>query len=299
MKRFAVVVMLAAALLAPPAPAQADAGHARPRITRLEFVERPLKAGTNERLVVVAHDPDSWISEIQVQWADADHEGGVIFAHTYCVQDPDFSTPGTPAKLTLDVTFDGPGPYTVAARAISEKRCEGGNDTRTSPTVEKDVLVKRVTRTYVDPEDTAGALDVVRASQSQYVDDATLATNIRHTLRFADDLGPTPLTGPEDAVVLRFDTVAGDRRAERILTVDAGADGRLRGVVRNASGAKVGDATATADGARLTVELGRRLLGRGSGRYGWWASTRDASSGPCATTCKDRVPDARLFIHDL
>ena len=120
-RRILAAILLVSAIVVP-MPAQADTGHARPRITRFEFTERPLKSGTSERLVVVAHDPDSWISEIQVQWEDENDSGGVIFAHTYCVQDPQFTTPGTPAKLKLDITFEHPGAYHVMARAISQKR---------------------------------------------------------------------------------------------------------------------------------------------------------------------------------
>lgn len=300
MKRLVLAVVLSISVIASPAPVAADAGHARPRITRFEFTERPLKAGTLERLVVVAHDPDSWISEIQVQWFDQDDNGGAIFAHTYCVQDPEFTTPGTPATLKLDLTFERAGSYQVEARAISQKRCEGGNDTRFSPTIERQVLVKPVTRTFTDPDDTTGPLDVLTASQSQDADEAGLGTNLRHQFRFSEDLGSAPLSGRNDFVKFRFDTRGDDGVADRTVRVDAGKDGALRAAVRDRSGSKVGEATVTTNGAVLTLEVDRRLLGRGSGRYGWSASTYDSVSEGCSgEPCEDRAPDKNLFIHNL
>lgn len=128
MRRTVLVVALVLVSTTIASPARAHPGHPGPRISRFGFVAAPLKAGALERLVVVAHDPDSWISEIQVRWENADGNGGIIFAHTYCVQDPTFEHPGTRARLKLDVTFEHPGDYHVEARAISEKRCETGDD---------------------------------------------------------------------------------------------------------------------------------------------------------------------------
>lgn len=55
-------------------PAAADPGHERPRITTFKFNQPPLKAGINETLTVIAHDPNSWISEVQVQYEDENGE---------------------------------------------------------------------------------------------------------------------------------------------------------------------------------------------------------------------------------
>lgn len=87
-----LAVVVTSAMFAP--PALAHRGHARPQITRFQFVDRPLKAGTLERLIVIAHDPDSWISEIQVQWEDDSQSGGVIFATPTAFKIPSSSVPG-------------------------------------------------------------------------------------------------------------------------------------------------------------------------------------------------------------
>lgn len=75
-------------------PAQAHRGHSRPQITRFEFVDPPLKAGTLERLIVIAHDPDSWISEIQVQWKDDDQSGGSSSRTPTAFKIPNSNDPG-------------------------------------------------------------------------------------------------------------------------------------------------------------------------------------------------------------
>jgi len=272
-------------------PAQAHLGHARPQITRFAFVDRPLKAGALERLIVVAHDPDSWISEIQVQWEDDDQSGGVIFAHTYCVQDPEFERPGTPAKLKLDVTFEHAGAYHVEVRAISEIRCEGGNEVRFSRTLEKDVAAQDPHQSFPDPDDSDGPLDVLGAEQTIGGDEQGLENHLVHTLTMADDLGPSPLGGTEDHVEFSFDTDGDASTFERTLVVDAGTDGILSAQMKDADGTVVG--------ASLSVDFAERLLGRGTDRYGWLAVTYDASSPNCSTLnpCLDRVPDAGTLLH--
>ena len=298
-KRLAVVVVMLVALLVPTS-GQAHRGHARPQITRFEFVQRPLKSGTLERLIVVAHDPNSWISEIQVQWQDAEENGGVIFAHTYCVQDPDFETPGTPAKLKLDLEFSHPATYHVEARAISEKRCESGNDTRISKPVQRDVVVKDPTETFSDPDDVAGPLDIVGARHSQDADDSGLRTHVVHGLTFAEPLGTSPLAGTDEYVQLRFDTDGNEATFERILTVDSTASGTLEAEMTDSSGSVVGEAMVTADGSSLSLDFRKGLLGAGIDRYGWTALAHDGSSQSCASSaCEDRAPDSELFTHSL
>src|SRR5512134_2797432 len=200
MRRVAVFLTFVLALAGLAPAALADPGHPGPRITRAEFVRSPLKAGTLERLVVVAHDPDSWISEIQVLLEDPDHGGGVIFAHTHCVQDPAFEHPGIRARLRLDVQFEHPGPYHVEIRAISEKRCEGGNDVRVSRIVETDVTVTDPLEAFADADDTEGPLDVVGAEQTIVADEAGLGNHVVHTVTMAQDPGPTALGGPTDEI---------------------------------------------------------------------------------------------------
>ncbi|MEX2406428.1 MAG: hypothetical protein WD834_03740 [Actinomycetota bacterium] len=299
MKKTAVLLamVLISAIFA--VPAQAHRGHARPQITRFQFVDRPLKAGALERLIVIAHDPDSWISEIQVQWEDDNQSGGVIFAHTYCVQDPEFERPGTPAKLKLDITFEDAGDHHVEVRAISEIRCEGGNDVRFSRTLEKDVTAEDPRRSFPDPDDTGGPLDVLGAEQTIGGDEQGLENHIVHAPTMAGDLGPSPLGGAQDHVEFSFDTDGDASTYERTLLVDAGNSGILSAQMKDADGAVVGDATVTVDGASLSVDFAKRLLGRGTDRYGWTAVTHDASSPNCTAVspCLDRVPDTGTYLH--
>lgn len=299
MKRFTLALALLAAVVVMPTPVQAHKGHARPQITRLEFVNRPLRSGTLERVVVVAHDPNSWISEIQIQWEDPNDMGGVVFAHTYCVQDPEFTTPGTPAKLKIDLTFDHPETYVLRARAISNKRCEGGNDTRISETVKREIVVKDPTETFSDPDDTAGPLDVLGGSHSQYGDEAGLRTHVTHGFTFSEDLGTAPLAGSGDYVELLFDTDDTAGTFERTLTVDA-VGGSLQAEMTDSSGKVIGEAAVATEGATLTVDLVKGLLGRGVERYRWVALTHDSSSQACTqVACEDRAPDAQAYVHRL
>lgn len=299
MKRSIMAMVCLMSVLAATAPVQAHRGHARPQITRFEFVDRPLKAGTLERLIVVAHDPDSWISEIQVQWEDPNEMGGVIFAHTYCLQDPEFENPGTPAKLKLDLEFENATTYHVQARAISEKRCEGGNDTRISATLERDIVVKDPSESFSDPDDSSGPLDVVGLTHSQYADDAGLRTHVTHDLTFGESLGTTPLGGADDFVQILFDTDSDTTTFERTLTVDV-VNGLLTAEMTNRAGSRLGEAAVTVDGPTLSVDMVKGLIKRGLERYRWVAVTHDSSSGGCATVaCADRAPESQSFAHRL
>jgi len=301
MRRTALLLALVLLSAGVALPASAHRGHPGPRITRFEFVATPFKAGALERLVIVAHDPDSWISEIQVQWEDADQSGGVIFAHTYCVQDPEFENPGTRAKLKLDLTFEHAGTYHVEARAISEQRCEGGNDVRTSSAVEQDVTVEDPTQAFTDLDDTDGPLDVLGVTQGVVASEDGIQNHVVHTLTMSDDLGLGPLDGSGDEVELWFDTDADETTYERIVRIDAGLDGALRAEIADASGAILGEATVTTEGATLRVEFGRRLLGTRIEHYLWFAVTHDASDGICtsAAPCTDRAPDEGVYAHAL
>ena len=299
MKRLLLALVLVVGFIAAPAPVQAHKGHARPKITRFEFVNKPLKSGTLESLIVVAHDPNSWISEIQIQWEDPNEMGGVVFAHTYCVQDPEFTTPGTPAKLKIDLTFDHPETYHLEARAISNKRCEGGNDTRISETLERDLVVKDPTEVFSDPDDIEGPLDVLGSSHSQYADEAGLRTHVTHGVTFSDDLGNAPLTGPGDFVEFLFDTDGTPGTFERTLTVDS-VGGTLQAEMTDAAGDVIGEASVTTDGATMTVDLVKGLLRRGIEVYRWAVVTHDDSDQACAqSSCEDRAPDSELITHRL
>lgn len=117
-------------LVATGLPAAADPGHERPRITVMRWQDPPVTANepgceeqgtcSEEILIVKAHDPDSSITEIQVRLDEEGGGGQMIFAHTYCVQGYEA---GQPARLKIPVSFDEPGTYTVAAVALSHRRC--------------------------------------------------------------------------------------------------------------------------------------------------------------------------------
>jgi hypothetical protein len=301
MRRTALILAVTLLPALGAAPAQAHRGHPGPRITRAEFVAHPLKAGTLERLVVVAHDPDSWISEIQVLWEEESQSGGVIFAHTYCVQDPEFEDPGTRAKLKLDVTFEHPGDYHVEVRAISEKRCEAGNDDRISKTAEMDVTVLDPTETFTDPDDTEGPLDVLEVQQTVVADEAGLGNHVAHTMTMSQPLGPTPLAASGDKIELFFDTDGDPSTIERTILVDVGTDGLLHALVLDSSGTLLGEATVAVDGAELAIDLAADLLGAKVARYEWAVATRSAEGGTCTETapCSDRAPDAGALLHVL
>lgn len=150
-------------------------------------------------------------------------------------------------------------------RAISEKRREGGDDTRFSRTLEKDVTVRDPRRSFSDPDDTE----------------------------------PSPLGGADDHVEFAFDTDGDASTFERTLLIDAGKGGILSAQMKDADGAVVGDASVTVDGASLSVDFAKRLLGRGTDRYGCLAVAHDASSPNCTASspCLDRAPDTGTYLH--
>lgn len=125
-----LMAALLAAVVALPAPATADPGHKRPRITVMRWQDPPVTTSTGEcqdpatceeeTLIVKAHDPNSSITEIQVRFDENGDRAPFVFAHTYCVQG---TAPGTPARLEIPATFSEPGEYTVAAVAYSHRRC--------------------------------------------------------------------------------------------------------------------------------------------------------------------------------
>jgi hypothetical protein len=112
------------------APAVADPGHRRPRITVMRWKDPPVTTSTGECdeqgtcdeeiLIVKAHDPDSSITEVQVWFDENGDRAPFAMAHTYCVQG---KKAGTPARLEIGISYTEPGDYTVAAVAYSHKRC--------------------------------------------------------------------------------------------------------------------------------------------------------------------------------
>lgn len=290
-------------LLTTVTPVAAHPGHERPKITTFEFVQPPLKSGIDEVLKVVAHDPDSWISEIQLQYEDADGNGGVVFAHTYCVQDPDFSDPGTPAKLTIPVFFDHPGEYHVEVRAISEIKCQAGNDEGTSRTLEMDVVVAERSRTFQDPDDASGAFDIASVEQTQESSATSATTEVVHRVTMFDAWTSDALAGPA-YMELSFDLDGDTSSPERVLTVDFDEDdGVLRASMLNT---KTGQgrgyaAVGRPDDRTIEFRIPPLLLKKGLSDYRWFAHVDSGAQELCAPNdpCVDRAADSGTYHHRL
>ena len=302
MKRTLVVLVTVMSAMSLTLPAAADPGHDRPKITRFEFAQPALKSGINETLIVTAHDPNSWIQEIQVQWEDANGDGGVVFAHTFCVQDPDYSDPGTVAKLKIPIFFDQPGSYHVEARALSSIRCEVGNNDQTSRALEMDVVVKDPSKSFTDPNDSAGPFDIVGLEQTQSSSETSATTEIVHRITMAEPWTNDDLAGPS-YMELYFDLDGDSEAMERILTIDLNEDdgtmwasmldpwtGQSRGYAR----------VRRTDDSTLEVAFPPLLLRKGIRSYRWYAVADGSSAEVCAVqTCADTAPDSGLFRHRL
>jgi hypothetical protein len=284
-------------------PATADPGHEKPKITVFKFLQPPIRSGINETLKVVAHDPDSWIREVQVQWADEDGTGGVIFASTYCVQDPDFSDPGTPAKLTIPVTFDHPGNYHVEVRAVSALKCQGGNHEKISKTLEKDVVVTEPSRSFDDPDDASGAFDISSVGQTQKSSETSATTEIVHRITMFDAWTDNQLAGPA-FVEIWFDLDNDPSSFERTLTIDFDEnDSTLRASMLDA---KTGQgrgyaAVSRSDDRSIEVSFPPLLLKKGLRSYRWFAYVDGGAPELCAPQdpCTDRAPGTELLTHRL
>ena len=301
--RRVVAVVSAGLLVLMGATASADPGHERPKITRLEFLQPPLKAGIDETLKVVAHDPDSWISEVQVQWQDAQGNGGVVFAHTGCVQDPDYSDPGTPAKLRIPVNFENPGTYHLEARAISSFKCRGGEDSRTSRTIERDVVVVDVLSSRTDADDASGAFDIASIEQTQQTSMVSATTEIVHHITTYEAWSDDALAGPA-YMEMSFDLDGDPSSFERTLIIDLDEDdSTLRATMLDAStGQSRGyAAVARPDDKTIAVRFPPLLLKKAVRVYSWFAYVDSGAQELCAPTdpCTDRAPDDALMRHRL
>lgn len=289
-------------LLATATPVGADPGHRGPKITTFEFAQPVPKASIDEVLKVVAHDPNSWISEVQVRYEDADRNGGIVFAHTYCVQDQDFSDPGTPAKLQIPVFFDHPGNYVVKVRAISEIRCEGGNHTQTSRTLEMDVAVADPSRTFEDPDDASGAFDIASVEQTQEPAKTSATTEVVHRVTMFEAWTNDALAGPS-YMEMSFD-LGGDASSERVLTIDLAEDeGELRASMLNVHTGEARGYAAVGRPDEKTIELRMPplLLKKGLTDYRWSVFIDGGTPEPCAPTnpCVDQAPDQGTYRHRL
>lgn len=290
-------------LVASTGAAAADPGHERPEITVFRFVDTPVKAGTDETLKVVAHDPDSWISEIQVQWEDVSGNGGVVFAHTYCVQDPDYSDPGTPARLKIPIYFDQPGSYHVEARAISEIECRGGNEKRTSRTLEMDVVARDPSKTATDPDDASGAFDIASMEQTQESSETSATTELVHRITMFEPWTNDQLAGPA-YIELYFDLDGDTGEYERVMTVDLDEDdGTVRASMINArTGQGRGYAAVSRpDDRTIQIAFPPLLLSEGIDDYRWYAYMDSGAIELCAPAdpCTDRAPGDAWMRHRI
>jgi hypothetical protein len=299
------LVSIASALLltAMPLSAVADPGHSKPKITVFKFPQPPLKSGINETLEVVAHDPDSWISEIQVQWEDADHNGGVLFANTGCVQDPDYSDPGTVAKLTIPVYFDHPGEYHVEVRALSEIKCQGGNHPQFSRTLQTDVVVTAPLQSFDDPDDASGAFDIASVEQTQESSETSASTEVVHRVTMIDPWTNDALAGTA-YIELGFDLDGDTSTFERVLTIDVDeGDGTLRASMLdpNTGQGRGYAAVSRPDDKTVEVSFPPLLLKKGLKNYRWYAYVDGGAPELCApdNPCTDRAPDEGSYRHRL
>ena len=288
-------------LLLVPVPAAADTGHQRPKITAFEFLQPPLRAGINETLKVKAHDPDSWISEVQVRWEDANGDGGALFANTGCVQDPDLKDPGTPARLLLPVAFDKPGNYHVEVRAISEFHCQGENQ-KISTTLEKDVVVRELSQTFTDEDDALGAFDIASVEQTQESSDYSATTDVIHRLTMNEPWSNDQLAG-EAFFEMGFDLDGDTSTIERILTVDLDeGEGSLRASMLdpNSGQGRGYAAVSRPDDETIEVRIPPLLLKKGLRSYRWYVYVDNGTQNCSPTdTCSDRAPDDGLIRHRL
>jgi hypothetical protein len=284
-------------------PATADPGHERPKITTFRFAQPPLKAGIDEVLIVTAHDPDSWIYEVQARWEDENQNGGALFADTFCLQDPDYSDPGTPARLKLPVQFDHPGRYHVEVRALSAYKCRGGSSEKSSRTVEMDVMVSDPLKTATDPDDSLGVLDISSIEQTQEPSETSVTTEIVHRVKMFDSWDNEALAG-DSYMEMWFDLDSDPSTFERVLTIDLDEqDGTLRASMLDSnSGQGRGYAAATRpDGNTLEVRMPPLLLKKGLRSYRWYVSVNDSAQAPCLPEdpCSDIAPDSALMRHRL
>ena len=289
-------------LLSTTLPSAADPGHTRPKITTFEFSHPPLKAGINETLKVTAHDPDSWIDEVQVKWEDAEQNGGVVFAHTFCVQDPDHSDPGTPAKLKIPMFFDEPGRYRVEVRALSAIRCEQGNQDQQSKTLEMDVVVRDPLTTATDPDDVSGPLDVASITQTQESSETSASNEIVHRVTMFDAWENEALAGPAYAEMY-FDLDGDPSTNERVLTLDLDEESSsLRASMVDAqTGQGRGYASVKRpDDKTVEITFPPLLLKKGLRSYRWFFQV-DGAGELCSPEdpCIDRAPDANAMRHRL
>jgi hypothetical protein len=284
-------------------PALADPGHDGPKITRFEFAQPPVKSGIDEVLLVTAHDPNSWIHEVQVRWEDENENGGAVFADTFCVQDPDFSDPGTPAKLKIPIYFDHPGDYRLEVRAMSALKCRAGKREQVSKTLTMNVVVRDPLTTRADPDDASGVFDIASIEQTQESSETSATTEIVQRIRMFDAWSNDQLAG-NAFIEMYFDLDGEVGTIERILTIDLDEDdGVLRASMLDATTGQARGYAAVrrSDDRTLEVAFPPLLLRKGLDGYRWYAFIDSGAPELCApeNPCTDRAPDESGLRHSL
>lgn len=302
MKRL-LAILVTVVLTTTAAPAGADPGHPGPRITVFKFLQPPLKAGINEVLKVMAHDPDSWISEVQVQFEDPSGSGGVVFAHTGCVQDPDYSDPGTVAKLKIPIQFPNTGNFHVEVRAISSINCAGDETSKNSKTLEKDVVVTEAFGAMSDPDDSPGPLDISSIEQTQESSETSATTEVVQRIKTFEGFTDEDLAGPA-RLEMGFDLDNKGKDFERILLIDLDErDSKLRASMFNPmTGQSRGYAAVfRPDENTLEVRFPPTLLNEGEHDFSWnaFSDGGETSDCPLESPCMDTAPDTTLMRHRL
>jgi hypothetical protein len=238
-----------------------------------------------------------------VQWEDQSGNGGVVFAHTFCVQDPDFSDPGVPARLKIPIRFEQPGSYHLEMRALSSIECAGDDTTKSSKTLEKEVVVSEAFSSTGDPDDSTGPFDVSMIEQTQESSETSATTEIVHRIRTFDTWTDEQLGGPA-RMELWFDLDGDTEAFERVLIVDL--DERDATVRASMINWKTGRAQGYAavfrpDDRTLELRFPPALLGKRIRDYGWFALTDGGEAQGCALEepCIDRAPDATTMKHRL
>lgn len=280
------------------ASARADPGHERPVITKLKWMEPNLKSGETEWLTVVAHDPDSSISEVDVRWGN----GQISFSHTGCLQG---KQPGEPATLRIPIKYK-PGEFVVEAVAYSQKRCDESRVLRHSKVKQIEAHVNENESNVDDPDDAAGPLDVKSSASFQIADNNVDTTNLlAHRITFFEDWSSN-IFDSKNRLRIDFRTNKGDSLDRRITFGESPSSGKLIAKMINLHTGKV---KGKADIYRQTdravfVKFSRALLHPRRLRYFWRVKAESESVDSCgqeaeSQPCSDRTPDERLSKYEI
>lgn len=298
-KRILILLVMSTLITGSLTPAKAHPGHERPVITKLKWMEPNLKSGETEWLTVVAHDPDSSISEVEVHWGD----GQVSFAHTGCVQG---EQPGEPATLRIPIQYEEPGEFVVEAVAYSQKKCDPTRMLRHSKVKQIEAHVNENESNVDDPDDAAGPLDVKSSASFQISDNNVDTTNLlAHRIAFFEDWNPNSLDS-KNRLLINFQTNKGDSLDRRITFGESPSSGKLVAKMINLHKDRV---EGKADIYRQTdrtifVRFPRALLRPHRLRYFWQVKAKSEAADSCgqeaeSQPCSDRTPDERLSRYEI